>query len=189
MTQSSPSPLCPSVFLYSSGIGFSLFLAIFSCPRTLWFRLLLLQNTPANFHFFFIVAPAKRFRLLLGTLDRWRVFKRRTSKGRGVGRLLRDSNPVWRVHFHKQVERSRWVAVLFEKELGSFQTALSFSVYNLPASNKSVHKPFFLLSKACPSSLEHALVMMWDSKIRAAESRILTVQAKSLQAQNIYCVK
>lgn len=38
--------------------------------RPVCFRPLLLRRTPVNFHFFLIVAPAKWFRLLLGTLDK-----------------------------------------------------------------------------------------------------------------------
>lgn len=43
---------------------------VFHRPVTLCFRPLLLRRTPVNFHFFLIIAPAKWFRLLLGTLDK-----------------------------------------------------------------------------------------------------------------------
>lgn len=49
---------------------FPYFWMVFLRPVTLCFRPLLLQHTPVNFHFFLIVAPAKWFRLLLGTLDK-----------------------------------------------------------------------------------------------------------------------
>lgn len=126
-----PRPLAylsPSFVISSSGADFSFILHIY-----FHLTLTLIQTfaAPVNFHFFLIVAPAKWFRLLLGTLDKsvGGVSSAETSKGRGVGRQCSGGNPVWRVHPRKQAQPSRWVSVWFFKDLGSFQTASSVTVY------------------------------------------------------------
>lgn len=69
MTWTSQSYLSLHSFFWYWYVFFFLDFCFFIVFR-LWLRPLLLQCTPVNFHFFLIVAPAKRFHLLLGTLDK-----------------------------------------------------------------------------------------------------------------------
>lgn len=128
----------------------------FRCPLTLWFRPLLLQPTPANFHFFLIVAPAKRLRLLLGTLDK-------SVGGRSNGEHQRDV--AWAGSAVTVILCEGYVFTSKPSGVGGSQSRLKRNWYHFKQPyhlvsaiylffNKSVHKPwgifFFPTFKSVP---------------------------------------
>lgn len=121
----------------------------------------------------------KGFRLILGTLDKrvgggWNGEHQREVAWAGAAATV---IPCEGYIFTSKPSRVGGLQSQLKRNWFGFKQP--YCVYNLPVSNRWVHKPgafypfslFFYLQK-CPCSLEHASLIMSDSKIRAAQSRI-----------------